>query len=362
MMPTHPTANPRRPLPLPTPSLVVQLQTAPDEPAVSLLANTTPADTMEADDRERLRRLAREAIRRLDEEEVAQEGRQRIAARLDRELERVTRAPSDLAVAVYSGPHTAMSLRLPLPVVERAVVDPSFATRDLVRVLHRTPRHAVLVVDWDEARLYSGQADQLDYVRNRRFPLSRSTYGTDVEAFLRDVDRAFGTYLLAHPSPVVVAGRAGLMDRYVEISRNLTRLAGVLTLDPATTSRRQLTTLVRPMLESYLLSRQDEALELVASSRAQGLLASGMAEAWRAVHRDQPHMLAVEQGLFYPARLLAGGHSLEAADDVDHPEVIDDAVDELIETVLVRGGWVALVDDGRLARDGGVALALRNPR
>jgi hypothetical protein len=38
--------------------------------------------------------------------------------------------------------------------------------------------------------------------------------------------------------------------------------------------------------------------------------------------------------------------------------VCDDAVDELIETVISRGGWIALVADGALP-DGRVALALR---
>ena len=47
-------------------------------------------------------------------------------------------------------------VRLPVPVVDRTVVDPSFATRDLVRSLHRTPRHVVLLLSEREARLLDG--------------------------------------------------------------------------------------------------------------------------------------------------------------------------------------------------------------
>jgi hypothetical protein len=71
-------------------------------------------------------------------------------------------------------------------------------------------------------------------------------------------------------------------------------------------------------------------------------------------------MLAVEEGLFYPARLSDDGDLLLPATDVEHPDVIDDAVDELIELVLERGGWVALVEDGALVEHGGVALTLRS--
>ncbi len=69
-------------------------------------------------------------------------------------------------------------------------------------------------------------------------------------------------------------------------------------------------------------------------------------------------MLAVEEGFTYPARLSPDGDFLTPADDVSHPDVVDDVVDELIETVLLRGGWVAFVPDGALAEHGRVALAL----
>ena len=39
--------------------------------------------------------------------------------------------------------------------------------------------------------------------------------------------------------------------------------------------------------------------------------------------------------------------------------MIDDVVDELIEVVISRGGWIALLDDGTLPDGTGVALTLR---
>jgi hypothetical protein len=58
-------------------------------------------------------------------------------------------------------------------------------------------------------------------------------------------------------------------------------------------------------------------------------------------------------------RVSPDGDLLTPATDVDHPEVIDDAVDEVIETVLHRGGWVALLDDGALAGHDRIALTTR---
>jgi hypothetical protein len=50
-----------------------------------------------------------------------------------------------------------------------------------------------------------------------------------------------------------------------------------------------------------------------------------------------------------------------AVDDVGQvgdPGVLDDAVDELIELVLARGGWVALLTDSTLPAATRVALTL----
>jgi hypothetical protein len=70
-------------------------------------------------------------------------------------------------------------------------------------------------------------------------------------------------------------------------------------------------------------------------------------------------MLVVEEGFFHPARISADGDFLTPADDVEHPDVIDDAVDELIELVIQRGGWVAFAEDGALADHDRVALTVR---
>lgn len=61
-----------------------------------------------------------------------------------------------------------------------------------------------------------------------------------------------------------------------------------------------------------------------------------------------------------PARPSADGDHPVPAQDVGHPELLDDAVDEVIETVLQRGGGVALLQDGALPPEHGrVALTLR---
>ena len=65
------------------------------------------------------------------------------------------------------------------------------------------------------------------------------------------------------------------------------------------------------------------------------------------------------QQIHGPTRVSLENRTLGLADDPEAPGVIDDAVDELLEAVLVRGGDVVAVPDGALAHHGRLVLAVR---
>ena len=372
-MTTLPAAAPpvqRRTPDLPTAAQVLLLQVVRCYPAVSLLMNTTPSPALTGPEAVRLNQLLAQATRRLHEEGPGGDAAAALA-NLERLVDDAVGGPTSNALALYAGPRTALAVRLPVEVRERVVVDPTFATRDLVRSLHRTPRHAVLVLSSREARLFEGAGDQLRPARTSTFPLrdprQRQNDGAradredkDTAAFFRTVDRALATYLRLHPAPLVLAGSKRALASFTGLSANLGRLAGTIPVNLTTEPLSVLAERIRPALESYLVSRQQEALALLDKRVGARRAVSGMVDSWLAARTEGPEMLAVEQGLFYPARLSDDGDLLVPAIDVEHPEVMDDAVDELIELVLERGGWVALVDDGALAAHDRVALTLRS--
>lgn len=67
----------------------------------------------------------------------------------------------------------------------------------------------------------------------------------------------------------------------------------------------------------------------------------------------------VEEDFHYPATVDASGMHLTPADDPTAAGVMDDAVDEIIETVLSKGGRVVFMDNGQLAEHQRIALILR---
>ena len=410
---TDPFGAPAGPqLTSPTPALVTMLQSVQGYPAVSLLLTTTPARRMRPEDAARLTGLLRDAEHRLAQESLPGVTGTVLEPLADL-VARATDGPTSAAVAVYASAAVRAVLHLPVEVTDRVVVDPTFATRDLVRALHRTPRHLVLALSLHEARLFDGVGDDLRPAPVRSFPRTvrggprqdadpqrgaDSERGADPQrgadrtskgdplavdpaeaapitvpggpaprrlvrpgerrVFYREVDRALGAYLRVNPAPLVLVGTERVLAEFRRVSTNLGRLAGCVRGSLVTAPTSELTPRIRTVLHEYLRSREREAIELLERRAGAGRVVDGIHACWLAARAERPEMLAVEEGYVFPARLDAEGDLLTEATDVEHPDVVDDVVDELIEAVLRRGGWVALLADGALADRGRVALTL----
>ncbi len=358
----------------PAAAQITDLQQVREYPCISLLLNTTPAAQLTRTDAVRLDALAAQAVERV-RAELQPTAADPAVRRLRALLQQARRGPATHALALYASAGTDTLIRLPVAVRDRAVVDPTFATRDLVRAAHRTPRHLVLALNSGQARLFDAVADTLLPALTSAFPMrarppagrrgagraDRPARAGDTEDldFYRRVDAALGTYLRLHPAPLILVGDDRTTAAFRRVSVNCARLAGTVRGNLARAATTDLTTRISATLDAYLHRRQTEALALLEHRHAARRVASGMPAAWLAARTGRPEMLVVDESLYYPARLSDDGDTLTPADDVDHPDVIDDAADELIELVLIRGGWIAFTTPGVLDHHHGVALTTR---
>jgi hypothetical protein len=120
-------------------------------------------------------------------------------------------------------------------------------------------------------------------------------------------------------------------------------------------------------MEGYLRSREEDALEVLSTARTSptARVVSGIEACWRAASEGRPAMLVVEEGYYVPADLGPRGPvPAEGRSGARDPgsDRLHDLVDDLIETVIVRGGWVAFARDGTLSGDRRVALVLAAQR
>jgi hypothetical protein len=125
------------------------------------------------------------------------------------------------------------------------------------------------------------------------------------------------------------------------------------------TPTHRLEVLAWPHLERWAAERDRRAVHRLETARSRHLLATGLDELWGLAHDGRVELLVVERSFAVPVRVV-GQHLVPVGpDEVEDPEVVDDAVDDLIEAVVLRRGEVVLVPDGTLGAAGGVAGVLR---
>lgn len=346
-------------------------------PPVSLLLTTTPGPFLASRDVIRLQRLLLEAQRRLGCE-LASDDIDDVLARVRQLAVGVRRVPAGRGVALFANASHSEAVQLAVAVEDRVVVDPTFATRDLARSLRANPRYRLLVLAEQGCRLYEGRFTGLSEVTTDGFPVAsapmaagqarshrlgreRSDRRDALQASLRTIDAALEARRARDPLPLVVAGVARQLALYRARSSEAGSIVGTISGSHGRTTPARLAVLAAPVIEAAGHARGADALARLEIARNRGRLVEGIDAVWVAAVERRVGLLCVEETFALPARVAPGGRRLTPAADIDHPEVFDDTVDELIEMVSNAGGEVAIVEDAALASHQRVTALLCEP-
>lgn len=308
----------------------------------------------------RLRGLEREVTARLQAEFGPAVDRQ-LLARLADTVAGATAPPGARSLAVYVNADGSEAVGVAVAVRERAVIDDTFATRDLVHHELRSPRYWVLALSLDEPRLLRGlggslhpqplalrdSTEQPSGNRDRRGRDRSDVLEARRARRFRALDDALADALAGTSEPVIVVGAEPTLSRFLDRTRHVTRVESVVRRAPdhdLTVLRR----IIEPAVAEVLGERRALALAALQRAVGAGTAASGIDQVWRDARRARGGMLVVEERFERPA-VVTGDGTLALAPDAAAAGVVDDIVDEVIELVLAAGGRVELVPDGTLA-------------
>jgi hypothetical protein len=343
------------------------------EPAVSILFTTDhhlPGD--EAGPR-RLRAMLDEARRR-----VAAEWDDDRAAKVLDHLERAGAAidwrhPLD-AVAIFATADDEYTFQLPVPVRDRVVIEATFATRELLLATQREVRYRVLVLSGEQARLFEGTGARVREVVDGRFPFSveapvhttpshrdlpRHDAAAGAHRFVyRSVDRVLNECSAREPLPIVVVAPERDLAYFDDVTAHARLIVARVAGDHARDGAARIATLVEPYVREAFAARDAATIGVIEEAASRHALALGVPAVWAAAMEGRGRLLVVETGFSCPARLV-DGVPIPVAEG-DGSLELDDAVDEIIEAVLVRRGEAVLVEPGELGQYAPIALALRH--
>jgi hypothetical protein len=341
----------RSPITAVDPRAVALLTGSRGYPCISVLLPTVPSRRMLTADAGRLSSLLHQVKQQLEDRQVT--SRDKLMGQLERLALTARESRTDRGLGLFVSLDLARAWTLPVSVNPKAVVESTFATRDLLRALHRTPPHLLVRVDEFGARTYwvSDRVTLLDTVE--RIPRNRSlgvtsdqeTVAEDRHDFLARVGARLTRLRPEHPAPVVLAGDLDLLTELKGRVRSWPRLAGEVigaeAAEPAT-----LFVAAALRLEDYLHRRGQQTLYALREAAAEtpGRVTAGLDDCWSAVTGHTSGTLVVEHGYVHP-------RASTATDVASH-----DVIDDLLELALENGNLIAFVEDGQLHEFGGIAL------
>lgn len=324
---------------------------------VSLVLPTQPAGRLLGTDLQALRQAARHALQLLADRPSPQADS--TADNLRTAVADATRQPSEQGLAIFAHEDGYWVFHLPVPVMERTAVDSSFATREVIAALQYDPEFLLLQVDARAARLYHYNRHYLAPTANAEFPIARGdgkrSNREATRRFLRTVDASLSRHIARQDLPLVVVGGERALSEFLKITRVRSRMAGFCAA--LHTRNDELLRIGRRIMSDFLQDEDAAVVDLIDAQLHQDRVITGLLGCWYTAATVQPELLVVERSFYMPAKSHADGLYVEPWDDRDDPEALDDAVDDLIETVLRAGGEVTIVPDGYLQDHGRVALA-----
>jgi hypothetical protein len=346
------------------------LQRVSEYPAITLIAGAGPA----GERRTRLEALARVAQQRLEREFGPDDPL--VAALTGAIAAQNASVPAGTApVAVFVSRSHASWIPIPGPARERVVIDQTFATRDLVHARLRAIQTWVLQLG-ATSHLFAGTGQSFARHEGGGFPVTETSEAGRgrqrhqlVEPHrlrhrhdrhqIRAIDDALDVVDADDPRPIIIIGARRRIDAFTAQSRHRTQcIAAIPWVGPPLDGPR-LGALVRPTLDRIADDQTRRAASEVSAAIGRSRLTTGLHNCWRAASDGLADLLVVEESYEPSARLAPGIGTIEETDDRDAPGVVDDAVDELVEMVLGRGGRVTIVPDGTLGDLGRLAICTR---
>ncbi len=343
-------------------------------PAVSVLMPTHRQLPPREQDPIRLRNLLGQARRRLSADPAVSGARAAaVMERLERVASEVDLVYASDGLALFASESDASAHLIDHQVAERVEVAETYATRDLVADAVRAQRYWALALSEKPTRLWAGANDHVTEVIGDGFPMTREF--ADEEAALpagfgkdrgtlrderrrqhfREVDAALAQIRAHDPRPLIVLGVERDLAVFDQVSQQLDAVIGRVRGGFGRAGEARIAESVAPVLRDELRRRQQRALAELTRARGANRYAAGLGEVWELARQGRGSLLLVEQGY----REHAAEEFASGAPPAVVAPVVDDAVDEVVETILDGDGDVVFVPDGALAEQDRIALALR---
>jgi hypothetical protein len=232
--------------------------------------------------------------------------------------------------------------------------------------LHLSIHYYVLSLSEQTCRLYEGFRDTLIDIQNSNFPFESSmdmrlyiepdVKDVQLREFLHMADQHFSHYYHQDPLRLVLVGDKKIQSIFRSVTVHQEQIMGTVLGDYTSTSTHDLGKIVWPLVKEVLAGSNAKVMADLEAAAQVRKVTSGLDAVAKMANSVTGATLLVEEDYHIKGSINKTNDSLVISEYVDIREVIDDAVDVIVEKVLGMGGNVLFLDNGLLAKLSRIAL------
>ncbi|HLS30451.1 MAG TPA: hypothetical protein VK021_06315 [Flavobacteriaceae bacterium] len=314
-----------------------------------------------------------EANQRL-QSEYGEEIAERYTEKLEKLAEDIDYRHNDHGLMLFVNDDIAEFLRLPIKLNSRIILDDTFATRPIVRALHRSSNYYILVISKGKARMLQASSDTLEEeFTTGGFPVedpdllglikatpSKATRVTNLtKEFFNRVDKMANNIRRKNPLNVIICSDESNYHDYMKIADNPNTILGYIPLKKFNETADNLVRKVWPKVEELILKKNRSRIEELKQAISSGNYLGDLNDIWQAVQKGRGRTIFVEERYFQPVRNEDGILTPISTEDIKDKNDINDIVDDMIEYTLEFGGDAVFLEEGSLENFNKIALVTR---
>ena len=279
------------------------------------------------------------------------------------------------SIAVFVSPVFEKVYYLDIPVEEKIIIDESFEIRDLVYSKKQLHKYLALILSAEWTKIFLGNSKEFirlksptpdnvnaiwnqepERVANFSDPSSRKEIM--LNKFLKYTDEGLGIILKATPLPVFVMGTERTAGHFKKLTQNGRHIIEYVHGNYEDASETTIRSVLMPYINDWKKVKEQDVVHQLDAAVNAGKLVTGVENIWREATRKNCRLLVVEKNFTYAAQKVSDTEIIPLTENNTSIFFIKDAVDDIIEKVLVNGGDVEFVEEGLLKEYGKIALIL----
>jgi hypothetical protein len=329
-----------------------------------------------------IKRSLNDARKKLQFSAASRDSIQLLLDVLDTIENEIPKVKSAQGLGIYLSKNIKEIVLFPFKVKEGIFFDRTFEIRDLLYYRQCLSDYLVVRLSKSIVRLYHAHDTTVGEINNRHFPLvyendyeySRPSFGhsygstrknferdksqlikTRLEAFFRKADEGM-SLLVNENKPFLLCGTSETTNLFKQITRNKRYLAGTIkgavrfpfSGKVLTDFQKEITRFKRKQIQSVLSSLEE--------GKNGGRIVKGIESIWSAAIAAEPSTVLVVEKDFGQQAYKSQDGQIFLTPPASHYSVVQDAVDDVIESVQQRKGEIVFVGNNTLEKFHHIAM------